>query len=37
LTTLSAFAESCRERCLIEVNVPGGPGRTVPYSGPKGR
>jgi len=37
LATLPAFAEACRERCLIEVRVPGGPGRTVPFPTPKER
>ena len=31
LATLPAFAEACRERCLIEVRTPGGAGRTLPY------
>ena len=37
LTTLPAFADACRERCLIEVRVPGGPGRTVVFPTPKER
>jgi hypothetical protein len=31
LATLPAFAEACRERCLIEVRTPGGQGRTLVY------
>lgn len=37
LVTLPPFADACRERCLIEVRVPGGPGRTVPFPTPKER
>ena len=37
LATLPPFAEACRERCLIEVRVPGGASRTLPFPTPKER
>jgi hypothetical protein len=36
LPTLPPFAESCRERCLIEVRTPSGDARTLEYFPPRG-